>query len=111
MKVKIARHVPDKSVWEDSLHRDITCCNMYSILVVLQQALSWAKLLQFNSIPLLQAMLCWRLFHGKILVDESFCHKGFSIGSRCHLYKKDVETVTHLFLHYPFAKAMWDLLG
>lgn len=56
------------------MHGNLTCRGMYEQLMGLYLQLDWSKLLWNKFIPPSCAMFFWRLFHGKILIEEDLIH-------------------------------------
>lgn len=72
--------------------------------------MSWAKHTWKYFIPHSCFLLCWRLFNRKFPVDAVLCRRGFSMASHCSFYKKDSESLRHLFLACPCAKVLWSYI-
>lgn len=53
--------------------------------------------------PSKASFLLWLIYAGKILTQDIIMKKGVQLASHCSLCKKDVESVSHLFLHCDLA--------
>ena len=52
----------------------------------------------------------WLLLQDKILTLDNLAKRGQTIPNRCNLYKHDLETVNHLFIHCPYSSKVWNQL-
>ena len=52
----------------------------------------------------------WTAALGKILIADNLHHRGIILVSWCYMCKADGESVDHLFLHFPYAKELWDMI-
>jgi hypothetical protein len=57
----------------------------------------WANIWHWGGPPK-DNIFCWTLSHGKILIGENVCKKGFPRMTRCSLCYVDSESIPHLFL-------------
>ncbi|CAN1782833.1 hypothetical protein LINPERHAP1_LOCUS16042 [Linum perenne] len=48
------------------------------------------------------------VWHRKIASLDNLKKRGMVLANRCALCKRDLESVDHLFIHCPFAYAIWD---
>lgn len=75
-----------------------------------------------NNWPLLKAVwsteclpkikfFIWTLMHGKILTAENLRKRGIQGPSICCMCRSAEETIPHLFIECPIAKACWNLLS
>ena len=52
----------------------------------------------------------WTLLHGRILTAENLRKKGIQGPSICCMCKEAEESIPHLFIECPFARACWNLI-
>lgn len=49
----------------------------------------------------------WLAFLGKIMTSDNIRRRGMILVDRCTMCKADNETISHLFIHYIVATAVW----
>lgn len=68
--------------------------------------MQWNFIWGFPSLPKID-FFCWTLAHNSILTGDNLRKRGMEGPSRCPLCMSEEETVDHLLLLCPFAKAVW----
>ncbi|CAL1354917.1 unnamed protein product [Linum trigynum] len=71
---------------------------------------SWIRLWEANIPPKLKDF-CWQIFNRILPTTEALREKGVEVLPRCPVCWAESETMEHLFLECPVARALWDLSG
>ena len=91
-------------IWRKSVSRNVTCSNAYASLMESNGSTSWGKSIWANYVPYSRSFLLWRIFHGKLPIEEVFTSRGICLPSCCRLCFKGPDSVRHIFLECSFAK-------
>ena len=68
----------------------------------------WRQAIWKWDIQLKIKLFIWLAAKNKILTWDNLQQRGWEGPSRCHLCKKDSKNITHLFIHCPFTKSVWE---
>lgn len=60
--------------------------------------------------PLKCNVFLWLLLEGKILTWDILVKKRWVCPGFCVLYWRNDETITHLFIHFPFVISIWKVV-
>ena len=58
-------------------------------------------------LPLKILTFIWKLLHDSLPVFEVLNNRGITVSSKCLICNEDEESINHLFMHCPFARAIW----
>ena len=58
-------------------------------------------------IPPKIGIFVWKVMHDSIPTFLNLCNRGINVHSRCPLCNSEDESTIHLFLYWPFARAIW----
>ena len=56
------------------------------------------------------SFFAWEAFQGRILFMDQLKRRGWSLPSRCFMYKAEEESTNRLLLHDPKATMIWQLI-
>lgn len=74
----------------------------------MEQAI-YKKLWDIRATPKI-IIFVWLCFRKKILTMDNLQKRGFILANRCQLYKKDYESIDHLFFGCPYVLSLWGTL-
>jgi ribonuclease HI len=101
----------DCFVWKHSKDGFLSAKDAYLHLNKPGLVLHWAELIWQNFIPPSHSFVAWRLILNKLPTDENLRARGCTIVSACPLCLTDNDSSFHLFLHCPFALALWNWMN
>jgi hypothetical protein len=113
--------VEDSWVWKPNVEEGFTVKSLY--LYLHQMMLSNNTLPSFtqfafrniwrSAVPSKVSALAWQVFLDRIPTRENLCKRGIINVNEtlCPLCCRELETTQHLFLHCPFAAAVWYALN
>ncbi|CAL1384739.1 unnamed protein product [Linum trigynum] len=115
--------VEDRLVWHDSADGAFSVKSAYHLAVRLDQCtnrwratvswmdrVSWIRLWGAKIPPKLKVFL-WQIFNRALPTAEALREKDVEVHPRCPVCWSASETMEHLFLDCPVARALWDFAG
>lgn len=97
----------DKMVWTDSSTRQLSFKEAYQFLNPISNTIGWNKQIWLQHVPPSRSFLVWRLFHGRLPIDENLKLRGQVGVSMCSLCGMVEEILEHLFLQCDYARSFW----
>jgi hypothetical protein len=101
----------DNLMWSGGDDSGISTTNFFymSIMKVkkLAKTETWRRSIWHWKMPLKIKVFIWFTLEGKIITWDSLQKRGWEGLGRCPLCKSDSETISHLFIHYVFARTTW----
>ena len=120
-KIPIAKtdRVPNTLTWKYSNSGEYNVAKAYSLIQQIQDITTrpdhiiedipqfvWKALWKVK-LPMKITTFIWKLLHDSLLVLTNLIRRGIQIANRCLMCDEGEETMSHLFLQCPFAKAVW----
>ncbi|CAL1410227.1 unnamed protein product [Linum trigynum] len=113
----------DKLIWHGTADGVFTVKSAYHLAVTLDRQKgrwrdsaswmdkkSWIKLWDADIPPKLKVFM-WQIFNRVLPTTEALVEKQIPVHPRCPVCWAEKETMEHLFLYCPVARALWDLSG
>ncbi|XP_075659252.1 uncharacterized protein LOC142629156 [Castanea sativa] len=107
--------VLDKLLWRFSKNGEYQVKKAYELLTrddsshprYFQANMGWWRTFWKIKVPLKISTFIWKLLHNCLPTFLNLHARGISSSKLCPLCNEEEESHTHLFLHYPFARACW----
>lgn len=99
----------DSVIWSDNPNGFFSIASGYFSIWDSSNKPPWANAWISGLTPKINIFL-WLLLQDKILSLDNLAKKGQIIPNRCSLYKLNLESINHLFIHCPFSSKVWNLL-
>ena len=68
----------------------------------------WGKFIWSSFIPPTKSLVLWKVFHGRLPIDQHIQNKGLYICSMCTLCEKHEESIPHLFFECSNVLGIWS---
>ena len=101
----------DRFIWTLSMDGDVSSKYFFEAYAGDSSEKHWSRFLWKNYIPPKRAIHSWKVLQRRLPTDNNLAKRGFIMASRCHLCKKEVEIVDHVFIQCSFSRTLWVALS
>ena len=99
----------DEVIWGDNPNGSYYVASGYNYLWCLREKPSWVKAWLSGLIPKIN-IFYWLALQNKILTQNNLIKRGHVMPNRFILYKNQLESGNHLFIHCSYSREVWDFL-